>query len=45
MVPIVPLLAIIAGVAILVQPRFLGSGYIVNDKLKLYVIINHLVIR
>ena len=25
--------------------RFLGSGYIVNDKLKLYVIINHLVIR
>ena len=22
-----------------------GSGYIVNDKLKLYVIINHLVIR
>ena len=25
--------------------KILGSGYIVNDKLKLYVIINHLVIR
>ena len=37
-VPIVPLLAIIAGVAILVQPRFLN--YIVAGILILYGILN-----
>lgn len=38
MLPIVPLLAIIAGVAILVQPRFLN--YIVAGFLILYGILN-----